>query len=202
LFFDYLIALLGTLTAFVVWHSGGALFRWVGLKIGRPLIEAPYEDFSRGMPSRIRFLRLPIKSMFGGVKNVRVSMEVKQESGKQVDVPGILHWQRQPRSGIPHPQELHQKLKDGRDMLDHMYRFHFAANSPIDIDWRQQDKVDLLMKVEGISKASPTITRESGLDPGKYWVKVMVKADNAWQKSKEFRLEIGEGVEDMKVLSL
>jgi len=87
LFLDYLIALFGTLTAFVVWYLGGDFFRWAGLRIGEPLIEAPYEDFSRGMPSRIRFLRLPVKSMFGGVKNVRVNTEVKQESGRQVDVP-------------------------------------------------------------------------------------------------------------------
>jgi len=139
--------------------------------------------------------------MIGDAKNVRVEMEMKKESDGKVDTPGILHWERQPRFGTPHPRELHEKLEGEKDVLNHMHKFHFAENSPVDIKWREEDKVDLLAKIEGISEASPTISRENGLEPGKYQTEVIVTTDNAGKKSKKFLLSIGKDIEDMEVLS-
>lgn len=175
------------------------LARRLGMCIGDLKLESPYEDYARDMPSKVRFLRVPVKAWIGSLENVQAKMKLTNlDSGKEKDTPGILHWERQPRSGKPHPRKLHQDLKTGNDVVIHQVEVHFASNEPINISWLNEEHVDLLMKVESVEEVIPAINRENRLPPGKYKIDLRVSAQNAGHKDKRFEIEMGKGVEDMR----
>ncbi len=175
--------------------------RYVGLRIGSPIVENPYgnNDFARDMPRKLRFIRIPISARFFRHRNVSCTMDITDRNGLTMDCPGYLHWQRQPRGGIPHPAELHKALKDERDIIDHMLDFHFSKNEPINIGARRSDKIDLLFRVDGLAESMPTVSRENLLPPGDYRLELHVdSAAIQTPKTKVFYLRLGPDIDDME----
>ena len=132
---------------------------------------------------------------------VKLNKKIKNKENEYQDNSGVLHWQRQPRSGKPHPLKLHEDLVSAEDVKDHMYDYHFSANTPVDIPSGQSDKVDLLMKIEDLPYAISTVSRESHIEPGEYEITVQVVASNVLRpKAKSFKVLVGETFDDIQVL--
>lgn len=186
--------------------TGYFIYFWIKrffVKIGDPVLENPYgnNDYIRDMPKKIRFIRIPIRAKFFKLQNVFCTMSVNTEDGLDIDTPGILHWQRQPRSGVAHPSSLHKSLKNEEDVVSHMLEFHFTHNEPIDIGAGYEDKVDLFVRIEDIKEVLPTISREHRINAGTYNIKLTVDASSLRRPIyKNIKLSFGEDIENFQLL--
>ncbi|WP_432797280.1 hypothetical protein [Poriferisphaera sp. WC338] len=173
------------------------------IRISNPVIENPYgnQDYVRNLPLKVRFLRVAVRPRFFHLKNTRATLVIKDHKGRLYDSTGILHWQRQPRSGIPHPLQLHKDIKNEEDLIRHMVMYHFAHNKPIDIRSNNTEKIDLLLRVEGVSKAITTVSRENRISPGSYILDLSFDADNISKTiARTFHIYIGSDLEDVRIL--
>ncbi|WP_316367285.1 hypothetical protein [Candidatus Thiodiazotropha sp. CDECU1] len=177
-------------------------FHYTTLVIDGLSVENPYpRDHERSFPKKVRFLRLSIRSRIGRLREVQAELKIKNSENEYLDNTGILHWQRQPRAGKPHPLKMHEDLTTAEDVKDHMYDYHFSENKPVDIPSGECDKVDLFMKIEDLPYAISTVSRESHIDPGNYEIEVKVTASNVLKpKKKLFKVKFGEVFDDIQIL--
>jgi len=179
-----------------------SVFHHMTLAIDGLSVENPYpRDNERSFPKKVRFLRLKVKSRIGRLKEVQAELKIRNSENEYLDNAGLLHWQRQPRSGKPHPLKLHKDLVTAEDVKDHMCDYHFSENQPVDIPSGEFDKLDLLMKIEDLPYAISTVSRESHIEPGIYEIEVKVTASNVLRpKKKSFKVHVGEAYDDIRIL--
>lgn len=156
--------------------------RQFGLRFGQPIVENPYAggDYTRDVPKRLRFLRLPVTSQFGTIRNARMGMRIQgtnTPTGEQ-DCAGLLHWERQPRQQAQHLSNLHEQLETAGDVAQHMLSHHFSHNRPVDIPQNGTEKIDLLLRIEDREQLLTTNHRQNGLSPGSYHLVVTLRANN------------------------
>lgn len=199
-------SLAGTLVAETAVPFAKRGVRQFGLQIGQPVVENPYAggDYTRDVPKRLRFLRLPITSTIGTIRQARASMAIQgtnTPTGEQ-DCAGILHWERQPRQEAQHLSELHEQLETGDDVAEHMLTHHFSKNRPVDIPQGRTEKVDLLLRVEDREQLLTTNHRQNGLRPGSYHLAVTIRANNILTPVRVMLdVEIGEDFSVLNVTS-
>ena len=200
--FEIFLGLSVSVLSFFVLHN---FKRW-SVYIGDPLLENPYgnHDYGRNMPRKLRFVRVPITSKYFKLKSAFCTMVVKSiPDNLNMDCPGILHWQRQPRSGVPHPAELHKSLKNEDDIVDHMIEYHFSNSAPVDIGLGYTDKIDIFFRIEGMKEVLFPISRENRIPSGKYEVRLYLDADSLRKPlTKTFRIQLGDDLEEFKVLQV
>lgn len=187
----------GVLATLLVWYFASAIRR-AGISVEAPVIANPYgaDDNMGDLKWRVRFVRSEIKSRFLTLKNTFCSCQIFDEAGNEIDTPGLLHWERQPRMGAAHPAGLHEQLTSVTDLYHHMLTLHFAHNAPVNIGAGRSDTIDLFFRAEGADYAVPAIARERHIPPGTYTMVLKIEAGNlATPVTKTFKLKFENAFE-------
>ncbi len=192
-------SVIAILTAAIIVALWKLIYQKRVIAIGEPKVENPYgntDTGTRNLPFAVRFLRVPITSRIFKSVDVECKLRIRTEAGDDVDCPNIIHWERQRSKDKAHTLDMHQNLKSQRDIVEHMYQYHFIANEPITIQKNQQKSVDLLMKIDGLDYAITTNSSENHLYPGIYHLLLIVSSRSPGNILTKFMcIEVRKGID-------